>query len=423
MHTQSPSHSSSGVASSGTSSRRSPLPRSPTSPLPPSPSTYRHNPDTPQPHSKDLSFLLHPSFYLPVSQAEIPPQFRVPLEPISLSTPVPDLLAEVESLLSRGDVLTAGHVAAGILTSPGLDPTDTKTIAYLLSVRYSCLELTGNTLIAAQESKALEDLNSEFYYVSPTPTSFQQSKLETTSTLPNHILPYSLRLQALRLQSIGFSDPRRAVAALYDLGLECREHIASPLISLSERKLWEGRLAELGIRVVNALIDVNDLECAKRSLLSLRASNDLDWLVRMGLLLMKLGDIPAARNHLRASPEISEFLGPLLATAEGRFEDAIHEWEILASKNGEKHRETIIQQNLAVNYMYAGRLKEAHHMMEGMIESGEGYRSLTFNLATVYELSSERSRDLKTNLAARIASQEEMVRKVGPGKIWISSSE
>lgn len=373
--------------------------------MPPSPSNYRFNPDDLETQTKDLSFLLHPSFYPLVSQLEVSPQFRIQLEPISPSTPISESLAEIDRLLARGDFLLAAHWAAGVLTSPALDPTDIKTIADLLSIRYSCLELTGNTLIAAQESKALEDLNSEFYYfVSPTKSS-EQSHLEITGSHSNHILPFRLRLQASRLQSIGFSDPRRGVSALYDLGLECRERLASSYTPSSESELWARRLTELSVRVVNALIDVNDLECAKRTMRDFRSSNEVNWKVRMGLLLVKVGDISGAKDLLKDSPHTSAILVPLLATAEGRFEDAVREWENLRSQNQETHLESIVKQNLAVNYLYAGRLEDARNLMEDVVEKGEGYGSLTFNLATIYELSSEKSRDLKMGLADRVASQ------------------
>ena len=315
-------------------------------------------------------------------------------------------MAEVDRLLSTGDLLSAAHLAAGILTSPELDPTDVKTIADLLSIRYSCLELTGNTFVAAQESKVLEDLNSEFYYIIPPSVSSEQPRLESTSSLAIHILPFSLRLQASRLQSIGFSDPRRGVSAFYDLGLECREHLSWPDASPTDRGLWGRRLTELGIRVVNALVGINDLECAKRTLASLSPPLDVDWKTRMSLLMMKIGDLSAAKDLLEGSSEGEDLLDPLLTIAEGRFEDAVLGWEKLRAQDHAGHLKSIIHQNLAVIYLYTGRLSDARRLMEDIVEGGEGYGSLTFNLATLYELSSERSRDLKLALANRVALQD-----------------
>ncbi len=363
-------------------------------------------PEYQEPQTKDLSFLLHPSFYLPISQSDVPPQFHSHWTPVSGSASITELIIEIDRLLSKGEYLAAAHTSVGALTSPALDPTDVKTIADLLSIRYSCLELTGNTHVAAQESKVLEDLNSDFYYIVPPPPSFQKSQSKTTDDLPLHILPFRLRLQASRLQSVGFSDPRRGISALYDLGLECRDHLASPRTTSSEKELWIQRLKELGLRVVNALIEVNDLECAKRTLNDLQSSSDMDWKVRMSLILLKVGDVPAAKELLDESSESAAMLTPLLATAEGRFEAAVEGWEDLHTQYQEMHLASIVRQNLAVNYLYAGLLSAARRMMESAVDRGEGHRSLIFNLATIYELGSEKSQDLKKDLADKIASQE-----------------
>lgn len=394
----SPHGSDSRLVSPAIPTRPSPLPRSLASPLPASPSNYRFNPDDPEPHVKDLSFLLEPSFYLPIPQSEVPPQFRIALQPLQTSRSVPELLAETERLLSGGDFLSAAHLAARVLTAPELDSTDIKTISDLLSIRYSCLELTGNTLIAAQESKALEDLNSEFYYINPPMSSSKKSHSDSTSRISSHILPFPLRVQASRLQSIGFSDPRRAVSALYDLGLECRDYVASPDTSATDREVWGRRLTELGIRVANALIEINDIDCAKRTLRSLQASTEPHSIARICLLLMKVGDISAAKEMLGHSGETSAVQVALLATVEGRFEDAVREWEILSSQKQGPSVDSIIRENQAVCYLYSGRVKDARQLLEESVGKGQSHKSLTFNLATVYELCSEKSRDLKMKL-------------------------
>jgi trafficking protein particle complex subunit 12 len=299
--------------------------------------------------------------------------------------------------------LSAAHLAAKILTSPLLDPTDIKTIADLLTVRYSCLELTGNTLLAAQESKALEDLNSEFYYFYPLPA--RSKTVQPADPLPEHILPFSLRLQASRLQSIGFSDPRRGVSALYDLGLECREHLASPLNNSGDQKLWAKRLTEVGIRVVNALVEMEDLDCAKRTLRTLPPSEDENSRNRMLLLFLRIGNVSAAKAMLEESTESAGMVTALIAMADGRFEDAIEEWETLLARDISSELAPVAQQNLALAFLYAGRLNNARQLLESAISQGEGFASLTFNLATIYELCSEKSRDLKMSLAEKMASR------------------
>ena len=104
-------------------------------------------------------------------------------------------------------------------------------------------------------------------------------------------------------------------------------------------------------------------------------------------------------------------LKPLLSTAEGRYEEATQEWERLLEQGPTSQLRSIIQQNLAVNYLYAGRLKEARQLMEDAIGKGERYGSLIFNLATIYELSSEKARDLKMDLVNRVATQDGSMEK------------
>ena len=347
----------------------------------------------------------------------MPPRFRVPLIAIDPATPISERIAKLEKTLSHGDFLQAAHLAAISLTSPKLDPADAKTIAYLLAIRYSCLELTGNTQLAAQESKALEDLNSDFYFSYPTgqaassPTAPPSAE---SSPLPVHIFPFSLRLQAARLQSIGFSDSRRAVSALYDLGMECRQHIVALQDDPDKCVVWERRLEELGVRVVNALIEVNDISCAARTLVSLPKPSDPTRVAQMVLLLIKIGDLSTAKELLREfsdGNQMTYILSPVLAAGEGRYNDAVNQWERLWSQNEDSALRPVIQQNLAVCYIYAGRLKDAIRLMEAAVVRGETYGNLTFNLATAYELSSERATDLKMSLAEQVASREDSTMK------------
>lgn len=306
---------------------------------------------------KDLSFLLAPSIYHPISQLEVPPPFRVPFPTVPAEASLSSLREQLDSLLSKRQFLPAAHLSASILTSGKVSPTDLDTVFYLLQIRYSCLELTGNTTLAAQEAKALEDLNSAFYF-----TSTGDTTPVDVERVEEHIMPYSLRLQGLHLQSLGFGDPRRGISSLYDLGLECREQIALPTTSPEDRTLWRKRLQDLGIRVVNALIEMDDLETAKRTLMAnITDAKEVDsaTLNRAVLLLLKIGDTTTARNLLdtRSTGDF-RMLQALLCVAEGRWEDSVQQWEAYLDTAKASEEEPIIKQNLAVALLYVGRPSE-----------------------------------------------------------------
>ena len=308
----------------------------------------------------------------------------------------------LDALLAKSEFLSAAHLAGGILSSGSIRSTETKTIFRLLSVRFSCLELTGGSLLAAQESKALEDLISTFYYYDP-PEAPKNSREDPVP--PEHIMPFSLRLQALRLQSIGFSDPRRGVSALYDLGVECREHIAHSTTSEDDRKMWRLRLEEIGIRVVNSLIEMGDVDCARRTLESYFAASTSvspENAQRLALLYLKIGDIKKAQ----AIDDVGEDLEPLFAMAEGRYVDAAEQWEARLERGPAEGSNALIKQNLAVAYLYTGEIAKSKDILESLVADGESFESLTVNLATLYELSSDRSKELKLATAAKIAERQ-----------------
>lgn len=383
-------------------------------PQPPSsPSSSTHELGQPSSQGKDLSFLLDASIYHPLSQLDVPLPFRQQLPPPpTADTPLHESLAQLDTLLSKGQFLSVASLAASALGSGSVAPTDSKTIFELLALRYSCLELTGNGMLAAQESKALEDLNSAFYYVDVLPQSSGPEAEVTGSPLQQHIIPFALRLQALRLQAIGFSDPRRGVSTLYDLGLECREHATLPFLTSEERDIWSTRLSEIGIRVVNALIEMGDLDCAARTLATLKPSdpiNDSTWKMRMILLYLKIGDLSGAEQLLQGSnvtDQKTRLLQPLLTFAEGQYEDAALAWERSLQSVVSDEEAALIKQNLAVAYLYSGQIEKTRQTMEGLLDEGNSFQSLVINLATLYELSSDRSRELKVALAGRVAQQD-----------------
>jgi lipopolysaccharide biosynthesis regulator YciM len=74
--------------------------------------------------------------------------------------------------------------------------------------------------------------------------------------------------------------------------------------------------------------------------------------------------------------------------------------------NSAGDRSSLLKQNLAVAYLYSGMIAKARDALHGLVDIGESFESLTVNLATLYELSSDRSKDLKLAAAAKIAGYQ-----------------
>ena len=254
------------------------------------------------------------------------------------------------------------HFAGAILTSSLISSTDVKLIFSLFYTRLACLELSGNTVLAAQESKALGDLNAAFYYVEPEVDTTEPGIPNiNTQRPPQHIVPWPLRVLAVRLQSIGFGDPRKSIGGLYEIGLEARKEIMRHDTEAATRKIWKERLEDLGMRSVNALVEMGDLDAANRSLQALRSS-DLESesnKLRRALLLLRIGDIDAAEHVFGESRDSKEaaIIQPLLSMSDGRYSDAVSEWRTLQDDKSRTDG-AIVAQNLAVCLLYSGNLDE-----------------------------------------------------------------
>ncbi|EGX96046.1 hypothetical protein CCM_00701 [Cordyceps militaris CM01] len=238
-----------------------------------------------EPQRKDFSFLMRAEIYHPLTPLNVPLAFR--------SAPgQPDPRGRPEDLLARGHFRAAAIAAVQELTGsggsrPSVDPRDTRRIFDLLYTRLACLTLIDATPLAAQEVKALEDLASVRTYVD--------------DATGEHLVPWELRVLNVRLQALGFGDPRRAVMSYHDLGREARERIATAAArhAHSETELWKARLQELGIKVAGALVDMDDLPGAAHQLRSLRGHGDARLELARALLWLQLGDAESAKewNH------------------------------------------------------------------------------------------------------------------------------
>lgn len=214
---------------------------------------------------------------------------------------------------------------------------------------------------AAEESKALEDLNSPLYRDTATGA---------------HVLPWELRVLAVRLQGIGYGDLKQGVAGYYDLARDARKAITESVGK--DRTVWKERLEDLGVRVGNALVEMGDFVSALRHFDGLRrpdGSTDkmLNW--RLALLHLRLGDVAALRKNIEAAEMANEnenghaaALRPLLSMAERNFEAAAEKWSTLSKASGSD----IVAQNLAVCLLYTSHPKQVKLLSSTPL--------LTFNL-------------------------------------------
>ncbi|PNY23149.1 Uncharacterized protein TCAP_06900 [Tolypocladium capitatum] len=366
-----------------------------------SPARPRHDASLPVPQvsearPKDFAFLLRPEIYHPLTPLNVPLAFRN-------SPKQPDPTAPLEQLLERGHFRAAAIAAVQELTGSGaggggggVDPRDADRIFSLLYTRLACLTLIDSTPLAAQEVKALEDLNNIRTYVD-----------ETTG---EHLVPWELRVLNVRLQALGFGDPRRAVMSYHELAREARDHTskASAKHDNSARELWKARLHDLGIRVAGALIEMEDLSGAAHHLSSLRDRGDGKLALSKALLWLHVGDAERARSCARQcskdAVDTEKIILALCDMADGEYEAALEKWKGLKdSLDGDE----MVGVNTAVCLLYLGRMHEGRELLEGLVNSGLSSHTLLFNLSTMYELCTEKNRNLKMRLADRVAGMEE----------------
>jgi len=247
--------------------------------------------------------------------------------------------SSLSELLACGHFQAAAVLAADLLKSEP-DPTNHVRIFSLLYTRLACLQLLGLEYEAAQEAKALQDLSAPFY-----------------RNRGKHVVPWELRILAIRLHAVGFGDWRRGIMGYYDLAREARfEFQRAPI---EQRNEWQDRLYDLGVRVSNALIEVGDLDGALHHLESLPAEAHKHHLLQTRLVLTSLrcGNVEAARRLCTSEDgEADKTQRTLLALcnmAEGSFEEAAALWGDL-EKTGPDDERALATQNLALCHVYLG---------------------------------------------------------------------
>lgn len=263
----------------------------------------------------------------------------------------PDPTAPLEQLLANGHFRAAAIAAVQELTGSGaqgaVDPTDSQRIFTLLYTRLVCLTLIDATPLAAQEVKALEDLSNTRTYVD--------------DKTGEHLVPWELRVLNVRLQALGFGDPRRAVMSYHDLARDAREHIgkATARHDDSAVELWKARLYELGVKVAGALIDMDDLSGAACHLKSLRDRGDGKIALSKALLWLHLGDADEARECAsqcsKGAAETEKLILALCDMADGDYDSALKKWEDM---RGDLPEDEMVGVNTAVCLLYLGRMQE-----------------------------------------------------------------
>ncbi|KAF1842107.1 uncharacterized protein K460DRAFT_370109 [Cucurbitaria berberidis CBS 394.84] len=355
--------------------------------------------------SMDFSFLQDPAAYHALPAANVPQPFLNAPNAPSVSSPLDTLL------LSGHYRLAAIAAARNIVTAAA--PTDYETLFHLVHVRLACLCLIEEHALAAQESKLLGDLESAFY----------------RHPLTNvHIVPWDLRLLAVRLTALGYGEWRKGIMGYYELARECRESIIKSTFA-DDKNLWRRRLHECGIRVANVLVEMGDLEGAGRHLGTLSCSEETaDTADARVILLMetfvwlRVGDIQAARrclsraSHASADKLVDGTMDALIQLADSDYEAAASSFRALHESFPD---DAMVMQNLAVCLLYTGRISDARDLLSELVDQSPPFHSLVFNLSTVYELCTERNRDKKLHLAEKLAS-----RRDGGGMGWeLGSSE
>lgn len=403
------------------------------------------SPNTPRPRL-DLSPLLRSGLYNPIPTTGIPPPFLH-----STHQPAPD--TPLQTLLENGHFRLAAEKAGDILGSPAADisPFEIPRILELFHTRLACLVLINQSPLAAKEARVLSDIparesgNPPFSSTSgaragsverrprPRPTSLSPGGRFDAMAF----IPWDLRLLLERLKIVLMNDARRGIMNLYTLGSECRYNatIAAKTGDMEARLMWGGRLYDIGLRVASGLVEMGESETALRHLQSLEHSTlptlageaasegageeeKAKMATRKALLYFRIGDVEAARKCYHALSSTSsgtteqevEMLEALYHMAEADYAAAV---TTLSSLHEKYPANELVTHNFAVALLYNGNATRASELLESLVDgdsktgrNGPAFPGLLFNLATIYELRTERARDRKVRLVERVADKK-----------------
>jgi trafficking protein particle complex subunit 12 len=147
----------------------------------------------------------------------------------------------------------------------------------------------------------------------------------------------------------------------YDLAREVRIEISKLRgkggDASADRAMLEARLADLGIRVANALVEMGDFDGAVCHLSNLSAIPFQFQQLRLqkALLWLQLGDVAAARRCVVDDSDGDKVVLALSDMADGKYAEAVEAWKKLRESDKSN---SLYSQNLAVCLLYSGLMAE-----------------------------------------------------------------
>ena len=329
----------------------------------------------------DLRFLQERFNFRSLSTQEIPQAFLD-----SRSQPSPH--APLQDLLQHGHFRRAAELASTELSQCPAQEAD--TIFQLLYTRLACLVLISRPDLASQEAAPIV----EFFAGSP----------PGASELMAYV-PWELQLLVVRLQAIGASDAgRRGIMGLYALAGESRSQIrrAREHGSQSDVVLWTGRLADLGLKVADTLVEMGELDTALRHLDTMDNVHVDTIAYRKALIRLRFGDVQGADRCIEQLGDSKRKLSLRIVSefAKDRIESAVELCRTMFDDG-----DPVFASNLATCLLYTGHVAEARTIMQELLGRRPAFAGLLFNLSTIYELCTAQARDRKKSLVDQVAEK------------------
>ncbi|KAF2226350.1 hypothetical protein BDZ85DRAFT_305351, partial [Elsinoe ampelina] len=334
----------------------------------------------------DLTFLLRPHLYSPLPTTTLLPPFLNPTH----QQPPKD--ATLSDLTAKGFYRHAAIKAASDLCTGVVPSSDAKAVLHAFHVRLACLLVCGYLDVAAGEARPLGDR--------PGSSAGQVGA-------GVGVVPWGLRVLVQRLAGVGAQDGgRRAVMGWFLLAGECRARFAGAGTE-EEREVRRARLGDLGVRVAGELIGMGEVEAAVRHLEELEVGDGEagdEMRARLGLLYVRIGDVRRAEGLLGSMQggKGREVLGGLIRFAEGDYEGAAALFKELHAKDD---KDVLVANNYAIALLYTGHMEEAAEVLERLVDETIPTSATLFNLATMYELVTEKAVERKAKLVDRVASR------------------